>query len=367
MSAQFLTIATLLSTAIPLIVGTGAFLVTLPWRIDAALQTDPPMHLGQNFIVSKDYVGWTSRSDHNAQRALLLRLVLDATLVALIVTLVQAAAFACASAIPLLWSLSGIFASVIVVFVAFSTLWLGEAHLGALINRAVQRHANGKFAPAIQLVLEIREIAQQISDAYETMGVKATADVLETCRRAVLEHASIGPPSAVVALTAIKSKSEQDLATIQHLTTSLADARTKLEQIRPIHATETTRESIEKTRSSIFSRHLADALQDARWDQAHELLKDIHATVDQLLASRDLSMPRSLEDAYRILNVGEETPLRSIKFVINAYRRVWHPDLAHDEAESRRFKLRMQQIHVAWDIIRKARDQRNDDGNARSK
>jgi hypothetical protein len=367
MSAQFLTIATLLSTAIPLVVGTGAFLVTLPWRIDAALQTDLRTHLGQIFIVSEDYVGWTSRSDQNAQRALLSRLVLDATLVALIVTLVQAAAFASASTVPLLWFVSGIFASVIVLLVAFSALWLGEAHLGALINRAVQRHANGKFAPAIQLVLEIREIAQQISDAYEKMGVKAPADVLEICRQAVLEHASIGPGSAVVELAAIKSKSEKDLATIQYLTTLLADARTKLEQIRPLHATDATRESIEQIRSLISSQHLADALQDARWEEAHELLKDIHTTVDQLLASRDPSMPRSLEDAYRILNVGEETPLRSINVVINAYRRVWHPDLAHDEAESRRFKLRMQQIHVAWDIIRKARDQQNEDGKARSK
>jgi hypothetical protein len=29
--------------------------------------------------------------------------------------------------------------------------------------------------------------------------------------------------------------------------------------------------------------------------------------------------------------------------------------LARDEAECRQFTLRMQQIHVAWDIIQKAR------------
>jgi hypothetical protein len=85
-------------------------------------------------------------------------------------------------------------------------------------------------------------------------------------------------------------------------------------------------------------------------------LKRIDSAVDHLLdpAPSDSMMPDSVEDAYRILNVSEQTPLRNIKAVVNAYRRVWHPDLAHDEVESHRFKLRIQQINVAWDIIRKA-------------
>jgi hypothetical protein len=353
MSTQFLSIATLLSTAIPLIVGVGAFLVMLPWRIDKALQSDLPLYLGQNFIVSADYAGWTSCPDQDAHRNLLIRLVLDATLVALIVTLVQTVAFVYASAVPLLWFLSGIFASVIVFFVAISALCLGEIHLRALINRAMQRRANDKFSPAIQIVIEIRGIAERIGHAYESMGLRALTDVLEICRRAVLEHASIRPSAVVDELTAIKSKSEQDLATLQHLTALLAGAKTKLEQLRSVQATGTTGDSIEQISNLISSRRLSDALQDGRWEDVHELLKRIHATADQLLdtASRDFSMPRSLEDAYRILNVGEETPLRSINVVINAYRRVWHPDLARDETESRKFKLRMQQIHVAWDII----------------
>jgi DnaJ-domain-containing protein 1 len=101
---------------------------------------------------------------------------------------------------------------------------------------------------------------------------------------------------------------------------------------------------------------LADALKDARWPDAHELLKQIDSAVDQLLDSApgDSTMPESLDDAYRILNVSEQTPLQNIKAVVNAYGRVWHPDLAHDKIESHQFKLKMQQINVAWDIIQKA-------------
>jgi hypothetical protein len=241
MSAQFLSIATLLSTAIPLMVGTGVFLVTLLWQIDKALRSDRPMYLGLNFIVSKDYAGWTSCPDQNAQRTLLFPLAFDATLVALIVTLIQTAAFVCASAVPFLWFHSGILASVIVLFLAFFALWLGETHFCSFIDRAMQQGANDRFAPAIQIVIEIREIAQRIDHTYESMGLKALTDVLEICRQAVLEHASIGPASAVVELTAIKSKSEQDLATILYLNALLADAKTKLERVRSVRTTGATR------------------------------------------------------------------------------------------------------------------------------
>ena len=38
---------------------------------------------------------------------------------------------------------------------------------------------------------------------------------------------------------------------------------------------------------------------------------------------------------------------------MNAYRRVWHTDLARDDVQREQNKLRIQRINVAWDIIQK--------------
>ena len=91
------------------------------------------------------------------------------------------------------------------------------------------------------------------------------------------------------------------------------------------------------------------------------VLKAIGADLDRVLevGIRDAAMPVSVEDAYRLLKVTEETPLENIKAVVNAYRWVWHPDLARDEIEHERCTLRMQQINIAWDLIQKARAERS--------
>ena len=62
-------------------------------------------------------------------------------------------------------------------------------------------------------------------------------------------------------------------------------------------------------------------------------------------------MPRSVEDAYRVLNVTNSTPLNDIKAIVKALQRVWHPDLVRDEIDRRRFTLKIQQINGAWDLI----------------
>jgi hypothetical protein len=66
-------------------------------------------------------------------------------------------------------------------------------------------------------------------------------------------------------------------------------------------------------------------------------------------------MPRSLEEAYRLLNVNGTTSNKGIKTVVDALRRVWHPDLTSDADDYKQRTLKMQQINAAWDIILEAR------------
>jgi len=114
---------------------------------------------------------------------------------------------------------------------------------------------------------------------------------------------------------------------------------------------------LEQLDDPLRSRALADALEEARWSEAHDLLEKIQADLGKLLdmGTRERAMPESAAEAFRLLNVSEDTPLDVIKTVINAYRRAWHPDLARDEIERQRCTLRLQQINVAWDLIQRAR------------
>jgi hypothetical protein len=141
--------------------------------------------------------------------------------------------------VPILWFLSGIIASVIVTVGAFVVAWLAETPLLGLIKRTLLLHANDKFALATQSVLEIREIARQIDNAYTSTGLETRTNVLELCRRALLERASLGAvASAQVDLISIKTKSEHDLHCVRCLAILFANARTKPEQVIAIHGTE---------------------------------------------------------------------------------------------------------------------------------
>jgi hypothetical protein len=53
--------------------------------------------------------------------------------------------------------------------------------------------------------------------------------------------------------------------------------------------------------------------------------------------------------------VRHDTPLDSIKTIVSAYWRIWHADLARDDAERALFTLKMQKLNVAWDLIQQAR------------
>src|SRR5262249_44420719 len=99
------------------------------------------------------------------------------------------------------------------------------------------------------------------------------------------------------------------------------------------------------------------AIESGRWSDASLAFEKIRVDLDKLSASvgADEEMPRSAEDAYRVLNVRADTQLESIKTILTAYRRIWHPDRARNEAEHVLVTAKMQKLNVAWDLIQQAR------------
>jgi DnaJ-domain-containing protein 1 len=55
--------------------------------------------------------------------------------------------------------------------------------------------------------------------------------------------------------------------------------------------------------------------------------------------------------AYAVLGANPEVDATTLKKLVDALRRAWHPDLARDETDRLKREERIKQINVAWDLI----------------
>jgi hypothetical protein len=355
MPEQFTILAVLVTTIFPSFLAACVFFVALRWWVDRILQSDPGAHELLQLEVLEERVAWVIALDHGGFKRWPYSPLAWAALAALATTAIETVVFASSSAVPFLWYLSGTIVSVIALLGPFAAAGLLYNPLGRLTGRMLTQRANDEFAFATQAILEIRDIVRQIDKSYALMGLQARTNYLEDCRAVLLVHASLERDSALAEVVAVKLKCEYDLRCLQYLANLFENARAALEQARvALQGMETPQEAIEQIDNLLHSRDLTNALEDGRWSDARGLLEKSGSDLARIL-DRGAAMPETVEDAYRILNVSEETPTDRIKAVVNAYRQVWHPDLASDEIERSRCTLRMQQINVAWDVIQNAR------------
>jgi hypothetical protein len=362
MPARLLLIATLLTLALPLLVCVGIFIVALPSWIDRRLRSDRAVQERLRLAVSEGSLAWVIDPDPAPLSRLPYFLLMAAALAGLAVTAVETATFASRSGVPDLWYAAGLIVSLLVLAAPFSVAWICKGPLCRSIERALGRHANEKLSFAAQSMHEIGEVGREIDEAYASMGLRSRVDIVRLGREALLAHAWLGRDSALAEVIRIRTRADHDLRNIQYLARLSADARIAHKRARiAFQELNAPPDALDQLDDRMRARPLADALEEARWPQAHELLEAIQADLGKLLdigmdlGTRERAMPETAAEAFRVLNVSEDTPLDVIKSVINAYRRVWHPDLAQNDIERQRCTLRMQQINVAWDLIQRAR------------
>jgi len=366
MSARLLLIATLLTAVLPLLVCIGIFFVVLPWWIDRRLRSDRAVQERLRLAVSEGSLTWVIDPDPATASRLPYFLLVVAALAGLAVTTVETATFASRSGVPDLWYMAGVLVSALVLVVPFAVAWICKGPLCRSVERALGRHANAKLSFAAQTMHEIGQAGRTIDEAYASMGLRSRLDIVGLGREALLAHAWLGRDSALAEVIRIRTRADHDLRNIQYLARLSADARIALKRARiAFQDLGAPPDALDQLDDRMRARPLADALEEARWPQAHELLEAIQADLGKLLDfgmnlgmdldTRERAMPETAAEAFRVLNVSEDTPLDVIKSVINAYRRVWHPDLAQNDVERQRCTLRMQQINVAWDLIQRAR------------
>jgi hypothetical protein len=303
-------------------------------------------------------LAWVIDPDPTTPSRLPYFLLMVAALAGLAVTAVETATFASRSGVPDLWYMAGVLVSALVLVAPFAVAWICKGPLCRSVERALGRHANAKLSFAAQTMHEIGQAGREIDEAYASMGLRSRVDIVGLGREALLAHAWLGRDSALAEVIRIRTRADHDLRNLQYLARLAADVRIALKRATiAFRDLDTAQDALADIDQRIRSRHLTDALEEARWSDALDQLEKIQADLGRMLdiGTRDSRMPESVADALRFLNVNEETPLDVIKTVITAYRRVWHPDLARDDIERQRRTLRMQQINVAWELVQRAR------------
>jgi len=359
MPALYLTLAALLMIAAPIVVAAVVFYVVFPWWTDRLLKSDTRVQDKLHLEVSDGHVGWAiDPTDSTFQPRPYFPLAC-AALAGLAVIAAETAVFASSSRVSHLWYMSGAIASGALLLVLLAIAGALKRPLARLTERALKRQADSKFWFAAQPVVEICQIARQIDLTYASIGSKAQSNVRELCGQALIRHARFGQDVALAQVSQIKLKAENDLRNLQYLARLLANTRITIEKAKSNpNLSDTLHSAIARIDNQVHSRDLLEALEDARWSRAERLLEITGFELGRVLdvEIRDTLEPETIEDAYRILNVSDDTSLANIKAVVTTYRRIWHPDLVHnDEIKHERFTLRMQQINRAWDIIQEAR------------
>jgi hypothetical protein len=91
----------------------------------------------------------------------------------------------------------------------------------------------------------------------------------------------------------------------------------------------------------------------AQWRNLQAKLDQISFDLKMIrnIAEGGSDLPLSLGQACQTLNVTATTSLKTAKIVVDALRRVWHPDTGISQEDRERRTIKTTQINVAWEIF----------------
>src|SRR5262249_20853639 len=156
------------------------------------------------------------------------------------------------------------------------------------------------------------------------------------CRRLLIDQAGAKADGALPALIELKSAAERDLDNLRLFAAEIRAGRRLLERVESGAGKAVAgKEETGRGAGAIQSRRLAQALEAGQWSDRPMFIGTFRPDPDTLTTALGAvaAMPESVEEAYQVLNVRDDTPLESIKAIVTSYWRIWHSDLARTEAE----------------------------------
>lgn len=345
-------LASLLLLLLPAAVGGGLFLVLLKVWLPAAFRKES-VKLGLALSISGKRATWSIPDDKLPWPKIEIEWAVAAAIAAL---LWGVSRIGDDPNLKLIWFTAGS-ANAMIALAAPWFLWRFSRRQILHIVRREMLLALAPRGEEAKFVAEIGEFGAGIAKDYIELGLKTEICPNEICKRLLVQRAAGEIPGAKEKLQAARN-------TLGRFVRGLAKW---MELHRPVQrefdltknmiidtGSVTLLGELDRVKLLLTSAELARHLDTGRWDRAKEMLDHIAFDLRMLrnMVEGGTDIPLSLGEACKALNVSKDASEKAVKAVVDALRRVWHPDLVECTEERERRTAKSRQINAAWEIFR---------------
>ena len=358
---------------VPLGVEIALFLAVLPFWIVWKLRTDAQFRGGVDLMASPDSpvrfaVSW--------EQLVWPVIPFVVALICAFVVFFHSYAWIASAEVPgggFFWYLTMIAAIAIIALVPVGAVLPFIHYFDRVLAAVTRLYLNAKFGHATALLSAVVSAEAKLQEQFEAVGVYAPMTAAELSREFLLNH--------VPARNARMRDELEDHLNI--LKVSLDELR-KCAALREdaYAAFEHAKESVMRqggptllaeldlAMHGLESDLLIDSFAERDWHKIRGMFELMISRLDTIRAAAERGdadvgdgaraagaadeadqTPRSLEQAYKVLNVRPGASKEVMKKAVEALRLNWHPDRVSDPAERERCTVKIQNVNAAWDLI----------------
>jgi hypothetical protein len=247
--------------------------------------------------------------------------------------------------------------------------FVAPLYLYLFARRSVQRFVRNQLVSRLTLISRMEalllkrlsKLGERIEHSYSEVSLQTSIQVSAVARYILVERASGTEKDA-------KHRLERAIRTLRVFSAHVGEHLESYRQVtRDFEFTKnliidrgsaTLLGELDRIKQELVSEEVRTYFDRAQWQQLQEKLEQLVFDLKMLrnIVEGGNDLPISLGQACQTLNVTTTTSLKTAKTVVDALRRVWHPDTGITEEDRERRTIKTAQINVAWEIFAAAFD-----------
>jgi hypothetical protein len=206
------------------------------------------------------------------------------------------------------------------------------------------------------LIRKLSLLGSRIETSYAEVNLKTSIQVAEVAKYILINRATGQERDTRTRLTrAIKTLRKFSEEVADHLE-GYRQVKRDFDFTKNIvieRGSPTLLAELDRLKLDLDSEEIRACFDRAQWRNLQSKLDQIVFDLKMIrnIAEGGSDLPLSLGQACQTLNVTSTTSLKTAKIVVDALRRVWHPDSGISEEDRERRTIKTTQINVAWEIF----------------
>jgi hypothetical protein len=211
------------------------------------------------------------------------------------------------------------------------------------------------------LLKKLSRLGERIEASYSEVSLKTSIQVSAVARHILIERASGAGKDArhsleraIRTLRVFSAHVGEHLESYRQLTRDFEFTKNLIID----RGSATLLGELDRIKQELASDDIRAFFDRAQWTHLEARLDQLAFDLRMLrnIAEGGNDLPISLGQACQTLNVTTTTSLKTAKTVVDALRRVWHPDTGITDEDRERRTIKTAQINVAWEIFAAAFD-----------